>query len=261
MKKLMIAAAAAAMIGGTYANTCLEGECGETVGGTAHKVTISLKTLKIKGKAGYDKSTCADTCTYWYEQGSLKINGLIWQYLDDCNICSANFDGQQASFWTSDASLPLEFGISVGLIGKPDKNNGTKKIQGYGIMTGDYAELAWAGFGSLSVKTTKNECDDDDCSMWVKSLSGNIAGRIQKPEYVEVCGEGCDVVEYAGCCDDMQSEYAAAYGTIKISYDKSTAKKVALAGDGAEIGDFYKLPSGVKASDAAENTADVLIEE
>jgi len=258
MKKLMIAAAAAAMIGGTYANTCVKDDCGASVAGTAHKVTISLKSLKLKNKT--IKVDCEDPeCKYWFEQGSTKICGLIWQYLDECTGCTASFEGQQASFWTDNASLPLEFGIAVGYIGKPDKNNATKKVQAYGMMTGEYGEMAWAGFGSLASKTTKIECEDDECSMWVKSISGNIAGRIQKPEYVEICAP-CEEMTYDGCCD-LNCAFAAAYGTIKIAYDSGTAKKVALAGDGAEIGDFYKLPKGVKASEAADNTAEVIIEE
>ena len=63
MKKLMIAAAVAAMIGGVQAVTCVTGKvcvkdectgekiCEEVGGaGTAHKVAISLKTTAIKGK-------------------------------------------------------------------------------------------------------------------------------------------------------------------------------------------------------------------
>jgi len=261
MKKLMIAAAAAAMVGGAFANTCItkKDACGETeeYAGTAHKVAISLKTTVIKSKTAYNKSECSESCTFWREQKSLKINGLIWAQLDGCDGCTADFDGQNAAFWTNELALDTTFGIGVGKYGK---GTDSKKIEAYGFLAGEeFGELVWAGFGSLTGKDAKEgQCGEvTDCSMWVKSISGNIAGKLVRPDFEEICGESCDEIEYAGCCEDMKLAYRAAYGTIKISYDSSTAKKVATAEDAENIASFVKLPKNVVASDIGINAVEI----
>lgn len=260
MKKLMIAAAVAAMIGGAQAVTCVSGyvkdECGgkELVegAGTAHKVVISLKTTTVKGKTS--KVQCFDEeCIYWRQQTSKKINGLIWEQLDDCNGC-VQF-GANSAFWTGDEALDVEFAIGVGLIGK---GVNSKKIEAYGSLAGDeFGALSWAGFGTMASSTKKNQCEDDDCVMYVKSISGGIAGQLIAPEWDSTCTD-CDPIAYEGCCDDMQLANTAAYGTIKISYDKSTAKKVALAADPDDPTSFFKIPAAV-ADDVMVN--EVVIEE
>lgn len=249
MKKLMIAAAVAAMIGGVQAVTCATlvekdectGEKEETVvAGTAHKVAISLKTTANKSKV--KKVACADgECTYWRQQATKKINGLLWEQLDDCIGCVPF--GSNSAFWTKDAAIDAEFAIGVGLIGNA-KNS--KKIEAYGGLYGDdFGALAWAGFGTMAASGVKNECGDD-CVMYVKSISGGIAGYLVPAEWTDACQE-CDLIEYEGCCEDdiMPLEYTAAYGTIKISYDKATAKKVALAEDADDLASFFKVPAAV----------------
>ena len=258
MKKLMIAAAAAAMIGGAQAVTCVTGKdpCGDEIegAGTAHKVAISLKTTAIKGKTAR-ASQCDDPeCPYWREQKTVKINGLLWEQLDDCTGCVPF--GINSTFWTNDGAIDVEFAMGVGLIGK---GTNSKKIEAYGTLAGDeFGALAWAGFGSMAASTKKNQCEDDDCTMYVKSISGGIAGQLIPAGWADIC-QDCDAIIYDGCCDDMQLGNTAAYGTIKISYDKSTAKKVALADDDQNVASFYKLPKAVNASDIVVN--EVAIEE
>ena len=266
MKKLMIAAAVAAMIGGVQAVTCVTGkvcvkdpctgekEC-EIVGGagTAHKVAISLKTTANKGKTTKNRSLCEESCVYWRQQATKKINGLIWEQLDDCNGCVPF--GANSTFWTADEALDVEFAIGVGLIG-PGVNS--KKIEAYGSLAGDdFGALSWAGFGTMAASVKKNQCEDDDCVMYVKSISGGIAGALIPSDWDDVCVD-CDLIEYEGCCDDMQLENTAAYGTIKITYDTATAKKVAVAIDGDDPTEFYKIPAAV-ADDVVVN--EVVIEE
>ena len=91
----------------------------------------------------------------------------------------------------------------------------------------------------------------------MKSISGGIAGTLVAPEYNNVCTD-CDPIEYAGCCEDIQLSSTAAYGTIKISYDAATAKKVALAEDADDVTKFAKSPA-VIADEIAVNP--VAIEE
>ena len=88
-------------------------------------------------------------------------------------------------------------------------------------------------------------------------ISGGIAGALIPSDWDDVCVD-CDLIEYEGCCDDMQLENTAAYGTIKITYDTATAKKVAVAIDGDDPTEFYKIPAAV-VDDVVVN--EVVIEE
>ena len=264
----MIAAAAAAMIGGAQAIVCVDDtevctkdcegcyEC-ETVeggAGVAHKVTISLKTTAPKSKITR-ASKCEDPeCLYWREQKTLKISGLIWAQLADCEGCY-DFADANTALWTKDEAIDAVLELNLGLIGK---GTDSKKCEAYGTLAGeDFGVLAWAGFGTMDGKKVKeaSKCNDDgvECSMWAKSISGGIAGKLVavEPE------DACDVIEYDGCCDDMQLDYTAAYGTIKIAYDKSTSKKVATAEDDEDVASFFKVPAAVE----DDITVNVVIEE
>ena len=255
MKKLMIAAALAAMIGSAQAATCVApGKCDAGGAGT----TAFKGNLKKNKKC----NTCdPDTynCTYWRDQATVKINGLIWEQLPDCEDCYEF--GDKSAFWTKEGALDVEFAMGVGLIGK---GADSKKIEAYGGLNGDdFGTLAWAGFGTMAGKTKKaTDCDAGSCVMYVKSITGGIAGQLYvDSQYYDDLG--CDAVVYAGCCDDMQLDNTAAYGTIKITYDAATAKKVAVAVDDEDITSFYKLPAAAALDDLEEEVlpAEVVIEE
>lgn len=265
----MIAAAVAAMIGSAQAVTCVKGSdtikdpcTGEKTkvtyegSATAHKVAISLKTTVAKSKKG---SSCSN-CTFWREQKTVKINGLLWELLSDTDcVEDCVLFGKNTAFWTDAGALDVEFAIGAGLIGK---DTGSKKAEAYGSLVGaDFGELAWAGFGSMAGSKAKG-CSD--CTMYLKSISGGIAGKLIGPDDPTVCG--CDPIAYDGCCGDLQLADTAAYGTIKITYDAATAKKVVAAGTLGQEDDitaFYKLPAAA-ALDYAEEVVtpgEVVIEE
>jgi len=262
----MIAAVAAAMIGGVQAVTHVETKghwevtecgrewvCGAEGCGTAHKVAISLKTTANKGKNS--RVACQDECTYWRQQATVKINGLIWEQLADCEGCIPF--GANSTFWTASKALDVEFAIGVGLIGQGTKSN---KIEAYGTLAGDdFGALSWAGFGSMAGKNAVNPCSacGEACVMYVKSITGGIAGALLPDAWSNNC-YSCDPIEYDGCCDDLQLANTAAYGTIKISYDVATARKVAVAADADDPTSFYKLPAAV-ADEVVVN--EVVIEE
>lgn len=256
MKKLMfLAVVAAATV--ASAVTCVttkghweKGDCGEkewidgdTYAGTAHKVTITLKTTDVKSTTKKNKSECSESCTYYRVQATKKINGLVWEQLEDCTGCVPM--GSNSAFWTKDEAIDAEFAIAVGRIGK---STTSKTVEAYGTLSGEeFGDLAWAGFGSMTGKNAKEgACGDvTDCVEYVKSISGGIAGALIAPEYNNPCAE-CDPIEYAGCCEDMgELAGTAAYGTIKISYDNATAKKVAVAEDAEDVASFVKLPAAV----------------
>ena len=244
MKKLMfLAGVATAMV--ASANVCVnyKGECDDcatTYAGTAHKVAISLKTTDAVSQK-VKKTECTEAgCTYYRAQKTVKVNGYIWEQLDDCTGCKLL--GENSALWTSEGSVDAELVFNIGLIGKGVNST---KIEAFGTLAGDdFGALSWAGFGSLTVKKGKeNKCGDDtECSAWVKSISGGIAGYVLAPEAPSTsqkCADDleCDPIEYENCCDDlaMIDDYTAAYGTIKITYDAATAKKVAVADDAEEV--------------------------
>jgi hypothetical protein len=273
MKKLMIAAALTAMIGSTQAATCVDSKCANGAG-TAHKVAISLKTTAYKLSKQKDNcNSCNSTCVYWRDQATVKVNGLLWEQLPDCEDCYPF--GNNSAFWTDEGALDVEFAIGVGLIGK-DSNS--KKIEAYGGLSGvEFGELAWAGFGSMAGSDKRDsKCATGSCVMYVKSITGGIAGQLL-PEFLDwrdvsqknaekksAVLNGCADLEYDGCCGDMQLANTAAYGTIKITYDKSTAKKVAADANGAtDITKFYKLPTAAQRDYLDEDVTpgEVVIEE
>lgn len=275
MKKLMIAAAAAAMIVGVQAAECVKvtvkdpcdgTKVTEVVGATAYKVAISLKTTDFKQKNL--KTDCGTDCYYWREQATKKIDGAIWAYLgcDGCEVCDV-FNGDidyDSAFWTKKAPIDWEFSIGLGRIGK----KGTD-VEAYG----GFGNLAWAGFGKLNEKSKNGgACGAGTCTANVKSITGGIAGMldidIYNPELADDpcdCGVACDELVYEECCEIGTLAQTAAYGTIKISYDKSTAKKIAKlgfaeeqGGDAVELKDFLKIPSAI--ADEVE-AGEVTIEE
>ena len=256
----MIAASVAAVAFGAYANTCVtlkvKDPCGvvEKVegGATAHKIAISLKTTKLKTSTKANKSDCTSSCTYWREQGTKKINGAIWMPLDSCDQCTMDFDGQTVALWDENGQIDAEFAIGVGFIGKA-KNS--KKVEAYGAINGDdFGELAYGAFGTIAAKN--GTCGE--CSAYVKSLTGGIAGKLVPAEYDATCAD-CDPIEYEGCCDDKQLEYTAAYGTIKITYDTALAKKVIA--DVANGGDGTFAVASIKGAPLDVEGTDVVIEE
>lgn len=207
---------------------------------TAHKVAITLKTTAVKSSTKKNKSECTSACTYWRDQATVKMNGLIWDAAE-CGDCVLM--GTQFALWTKDAAVPADMTISLGKLGKSEKST---KIEAFGDIAGDFGTLAWAGFGSTKISTTKgSDCVDPECDEYVKSISGGVAGKLAVPEYDATCVD-CDPIEYFECCEALQlrEDYTAAYGTIKISYDASTAKKI-VAGDADDITTFVKLPASV----------------
>ena len=259
MKKLMIAAAAAVMIGGAQAMVCAKDSCGGDAAGTAYKVAISLKTTDTKSKTKVNK--CAsDNCVAWRQQVTKKINGLLWEALSDCTGCYTFSDSTLAAFWTNTGAVDADFAIGVGLIGNATNS---KKIEAYGGLNGaDFGALSWGGFGTMAGATRKaSKCDEcGTCVMYPKSITGGIAGYLIPEGFNSPCGDTCDDIVYDGCCDDLKLAGTAAYGTIKITYDAATAKKVAIAGTGAPITSFYKIPAAAAAG-IDDATKEITIEE
>ena len=92
MKKLMIAAAAAAMIGGAFAadlgDLCKPGApVAEEIGCSVWNVKFSVKTLAPKALSVKGKD-CDGEWTdngYYYENGSRTLEGILWQCTAGCS--------------------------------------------------------------------------------------------------------------------------------------------------------------------------------
>ena len=237
MKKLMIAAAAAAMIGGAYAGECvtqtIKGDKDKctgvrpvttyTAGATAYKFSATLKTSDFKTKTA--KAKCGvGACEFWKAQTTKKYAGLI---IDDstCGGCEIFPTTGVGYFWNITDKEPVAAGLAFTL-GRLDKNG--KKAEAYGTWSDgdqDFGTIAFAGFGALNVKNSAKACCAENCSAYLKNVSGNAAGAL-------VCAvpNACTEIAY-DCerCITTGKEFAAASGTWKLSYDASTAKKVAKA--------------------------------
>ena len=99
MKKLMIAAAAAAMIGGAFA------DCSDPA--TDYCLVYDLKvTLKTLGpKAMKCKATCGDGTVYYLDTVTRTLKGYAWSCDYDCECDKSGSTTLQMALWEPKASL------------------------------------------------------------------------------------------------------------------------------------------------------------
>lgn len=265
MKKLMIAAAVAAMGIGAYAS-CDKPEDKEVNCAEVYDVVFNLKTTKCKcsnkkqvtigDECGKPVKDYSYDCVAWREIVSKKVNGVIWSCVCSCSTdldvestlqvtpawwdyttVAADAQGNQY-FWIakdkydlSDASL-MTFTF-LGRIGK-DK----KKVEAYGTFgTG----ISWAGFGTYDTKHDR-----------VTKISGNAAGYWGAPYDCSSMDNVDGVISYTEDCpayklcgDDpaVMDDYSttAAYGTFSVKYNAAKSKKLMA---GKFVGNV--IPAGYK---------------
>ena len=109
MKKLMIAAAAAAMIGGAYADLCTDTT--DPTGCAVYDVKFTLKSLgpkllKIKGSSNTCGDTAAECCTY-FDSATYTFNGIIWDCEASCDTLSKDSDSVKYVMWSTKAKMPV----------------------------------------------------------------------------------------------------------------------------------------------------------
>ena len=254
MKKLMIVAAAAAMVATSEAAyQCTDG-CSEGGCAAVYKIAISLKTTAPKTLG----AKCSDDCTVYRVQKAMKINGYIWGD-GECEDCSLELPGSMA-LWSTTAfnKGPIETSLHLvaGRIDKPSSN----KVEAHGDLGGPGDGWGWlklAGFGKAAFRAAAkcNECDDDACAGgYLKSLSGNIAGW-RVPDETE-CEDGPYV-----CCE--MTANTAAYGTWKIAYNAALSKKLACSEDTSDLEAVVKFPKAAYGEDGdiLINDVDTNVEE
>ena len=127
------------------------------------------------------------------------------------------------------------------------------------------AFLAFAGFGTLYTAYTAIPCEDPEvnCTSYLKSMSGNVAGWMPAPSYTTAgtpgsctfCGEydpgeeetvdSATAWDLCPCEEYADIGFTAVSGTWSIKYNATASKKLKSS---ATIVDAVKLPSNVKTS-------------
>lgn len=236
MKKLMIAAALAAMVGGAFAG----GVCSDDPADCAvYNVKFKLKTLDAK--LAKVKNTCEDDgqCVY-LENATRTIDGIIWDCDATCE--TLNDEMMNVALWEVKSKMGVGVLLSFdttnkvfvandlpfGLINRYSKK--ANKVQALWTLPaldlndrdGEDAgavTIVAAGFGSFDAKKEI-----------VKSLSGNAVGsftEVLTQKYAE-CGEPmvADLcTEFTDWCTDGEAaEVLAASGTWSVKYNASLSK-------------------------------------
>ena len=222
MKKLMIAAIAAASVGAVFA------ECGYDEKETpkdkawAYQWKFSGKTTKAVGF----ECDCGNVVTR--ASASLKIQG--WSLYCDPNC--GDFEAMKADevFWQTKpgkvAFIIEESGVTfevANVIGKKAKDYeaaGTAKFVGIDGKTA--YTLTFAGLGKYDVKNER-----------VSSIKGNFAGTAAAPclggTYdKKTCKYGATTISKVWACDDLcptTDADSVAYGKWSVKFNKGNAKK------------------------------------
>lgn len=240
-----------------------------------YDLTITVKTTvaqrgKLKKGHPFDSST--DAVTY-RKQGTQKWSGLIWGC--DCEALAGKWvvvDDEAGTvagcvIWSNAKPNNVLFidDINWRLLNAIDKKG--DKCEGswtIGDMSSDSdAFLSFAGFGTLQIVYTAQPCEDPElnCTSYLKSMSGNVAGWMPAPSYTTggkegsctFCGEyvpGEEPTEdmatawdFCPCEEYADIEFTAVSGTWSIKYNASSSRKLK---EKASIVDAVKMPANVK---------------
>jgi len=250
MKKLMIAAAAAAMIAGVKADsTCVDKENnpkGCTVqtlvygwqfkGKTGNGVIVSAtKAVKEAGSSCVDGTTTPGTAEVIRVPGTLALVGYSYLCDAECStIQTGLMNPTKAQFYSTKplTSLVIPYRgqnfiqtIDVAnVIGKSKTQYelaGTAQFVFPATDIGQTYDLRFAGYGSY-----------DKAHQRVSSVSGNFAGTQTYPKYPKTYnGVRCPGAGYWDCCSLLYvagSETApgVAYGTWSMKYNAAASRAV-----------------------------------
>ena len=240
MKKLMIAAFAAAAVGGVFAANCTPGPGPViTPDPWAYSWTFSGKTttgVLVKGTPDRETGSCTVGTIpgiddeYIRVPSTLKIQGYTYA----CNPCCGSFgEWDKEAFVITKPAKDYFDGIgdsgNLGIahvIGK--KANQVEVWDTFNATTVDSGEnyvVEFAGLGTYNLKNVR-----------VTSVSGNFAGQKITPHALSVkgCPEAvywtCDASAYAS--DDS---WSVAYGKWAVKFSSAAAKKYAKNGSVAKL--------------------------
>lgn len=224
MKKLMIAAAVAAMIGGVQAacedpeETKPEVDCA-----VAYEFKASLTTTAAKfGKVSW-KDDCGDKyteVTCYREKGKKTIKG--YYYACDCVCDLADTDMFDLVLWDDKVKGCAEV-VDFDFVLLQTFGKKLDKVEAFfELATSENGEYFAAGQGKVD---TKNGL--------VKSISGDIVGLLDAPDCQDdECEDGDDFPEdlrFGAICEDaaaLDEASTAAFGSWSLKYNKSLSKKL-----------------------------------
>ena len=240
MKKLMIAAAAAAMIGGAYAtDVCTDESEAGGVDCLVYDLQIKVKTLAPKYGNCKTKSGCSDGCSeiYYLDNTSRTLKGYIWFCDDECWEAD---DPAHIVLWDATAKTYV---VGIGYAYDADKRvtkyyyetdqlafdflgrygkKMTKAAASWALDT-EYLRGYGAGLnGSLMIDKETKEAK-------LKSISGNFAGTVTPSLTIKTaCSDETVEGVYALLCDCFEticdltetSDDVPAYGTWSLKYNK-----------------------------------------
>ena len=243
-----------------------------------YDISVTVKTTTAKRAVISPKANkfVADSETVVYRaQATQKWKGLIWGC--DCNALAGKWvvvDDEAGSvagcvIWDTAKNKNVLFldDINWRLLNAIDKSG--QKCEGswtIGDMSDDSAAfLSFAGFGTLQVVYEAAPCEDPEinCTSYLKTMSGNVAGWMPAPSYQSggkdghctFCGEytpgeepTTDVAtawNFCPCEEYADTGFTAVSGTWTIKYNAAASKKLG-AQENATIVDVVKLPDSVK---------------
>ncbi len=222
MKKLMIAVAAAAMVGSVWAG------CDDSVGCLVYDLKVTLKTLGPKAQKC--KATCADATVYYLDTVTRALKGYAWSCDYDCDCNDGTKTALQMALWEPKAELGWWLYDTAQKEGEQKiadltKNTirfakkGSKAAVWFDVVDATGTDwsgqcsvstykvestLRFVGFGTAGQNKNLNSCI-------VKSVSGNVIGDVTpdvrcaktKKASGNWCGD--DVTE---CCADYDIRWA-----------------------------------------------------
>ncbi len=225
MKKLIIAAAVAAISVGSFANLCTDDPV--VTGCALYDVKVSFKTL---GPKALNVKNCGDeTLCGYFENATRTFEGVIWDCIAVCGTLN-NTTGANFVLWEKAqkeaVSLPLVWDdiagewvadtLTFAVIDRYSKK-ATKVEAAWAFVAADgLSSWTAAGFGTYDAK---NEV--------VKSISGNAAGILVPVQGSTKCADYDGmVVDFCTdfddwCTDGEVPDFVAASGTWSIKYNKS----------------------------------------
>jgi len=227
MKKLMITAATAAMIGGAFAD------------GQVYEMTMNVKTTEAKSGTVYVQEGCYSSQSY-RKQTSLKIAGLFWGC--NCSTIAETADLAQdkgvffwnatkkAAFYDQEADEYIQPAFEWKLLNRIGQK--ACDVEGVWELTYGDAYLYGAGFGKA------NGYED---SAYVTSMCGNFAGTMNPGNACKRCEEVAADAWPLCECGEQDEDLTAAYGTWSLKFNSSAAKKFANSSDWS----WYKFPGDV----------------
>ena len=245
MKKLMIAAAVAAMTAGAFAAEAEETVCNEKCP-FGYQIKVALKTTSTLSVSNRT-TECKEYC--FRGPASLRLAGFVWGITeedgdDPCGEkgCKCNaWDGAKIQMWNYDTHAAAQFTAMAGL--QLDRIFSRNLDSTMVEIAFDLDQLRFAGFGYVAKRNGK----------WtIKNLAGFCAGVLPQEcrscSETDPCTEECKAwddtapVKVWGICDSeaaapsVESPTTAAYGKWTLDWSAAVYQHVYDKDYSAEAG-------------------------